>query len=337
MTIRANHLTVARILLLPLPCWLLYQGTWERMWALALFAVLGLTDYFDGLLARRQGATPLGKLLDPIADKIFVTSMAIPLVDLGIMPLWMIWMILGREYLVTELRRALSAVDKRLPVTELAKIKTTLQMTGFGLMVMIQTFPGKEVAIAFLSGALAATSVLAATIFLRFGEFTSRMRTALGFMAAGLTMALLLPPRQVLDMYGAVILGITLFSAAGYIVKGLPVVASSGLAAVARVLLSLAAPLIPLAFLGRLEARWHWIVLLILCVEFVAQGIDTWGMQSDKWSDSGAKGMAKGAVAVVVFGVALFQPWLLSFRAAAFIVLLSSCAFLAGSMITVAR
>ena len=72
MKIRANHLTILRIILLPLPYFLIYGDIRARIAALAAFTLIGFTDYLDGLLARRDGSTPLGKLLDPLADKICI-------------------------------------------------------------------------------------------------------------------------------------------------------------------------------------------------------------------------------------------------------------------------
>ncbi len=308
MTLKANHLTIARMVLLPLPVWLLYHGTWARMWALAAFAILGLTDYLDGLLARRQGATPLGKLLDPIADKIFVASMVLPLVDLEILPLWMGWLLMMREFLVTELRRELSTTGEGLPVVELAKVKTTLQMSGLGLMVMTATFPGKEVTMAFLSGALVSTAVLAITIFVRFGEFSFRMRSALLFMTAGLVTALLLPPRQVNLVYGLVIVAITLFTGAGYAVRGLPTVAARGGRAVMELVCTLLTPLAPLLFFHAISPWGRILLLLLICEEFASQGLETWVTQKGGTRSSSARHLVKGGVALVAFATAWFAP-----------------------------
>ena len=316
MTIRANHLTVARMVLLPLPVWLLYQGTWGRMWALALLALLGLTDYLDGLLARRQGATALGRLLDPIADKIFVAAMVIPLVDLQILPLWMGWLLLFREFLVTELRREMSRVGLGLPVVELAKIKTTLQMTGLGLMVMTATFPGREVTTAFLSGALVSTAILAITIYIRFGEFTFRMRAALGLMAAGLLTALLLPARQVNLVYGGVIVAVTLFTGAGYALRGLPVVAARGGWALLELTARLTAPLLPLALFHHLPGWAAPLLLVIISQELAVQGLETWEAPPPEGPPLSPTALVKGGATAAAFGVALGRPTLLSPAAA---------------------
>ena len=197
MKIRANHLTALRIILLPLPYFLLYGGNGARIAALAALTLLGLTDYLDGLLARRDGSTPLGKLLDPIADKIFIAVFMVPLVDLGILPLWIVWPIFFREFLVTELRRFYTASRRQLRVTELAKIKTTLQMIGAGLILITDMFPDKSVLISFLSGALLATLFLSVGLYWRDGHLSTRMQTALILLVLGLAVGLVLRASQI--------------------------------------------------------------------------------------------------------------------------------------------
>ncbi len=282
MTLRANHLTLMRIVLLPLPYFLVYMGTWARMVALLIFFLLGLTDYLDGLLARRQGCTPLGKLLDPIADKIFIVVIMIPLVDLDMLPLWLIWPIFLREFLVTELRRFLSGGNEQLPVTELAKIKTTLQMIGAGLILLTDTFPDKTVTIAFLSGALLSTAFLATGIYWRFGEFSFRMKAALVLLLAGLMVALIFNAQNAILIYGLAMLFITLFTGFQYASKGLPACFKQGPMAVARLVSSLSLPLITLALMPFVSKGANPIITWILSMEFATQGLDMWSATSQK-------------------------------------------------------
>src|SRR5438132_13116570 len=104
----ADQLTVARIAASPfvigLYVWNFHNHAY---WATALFIVAMATDQIDGWLARRQGrTTPLGSLLDPVADKLLVLTTLIMLVDLDICPGWMVAAIVARDLLVSGLRPA---------------------------------------------------------------------------------------------------------------------------------------------------------------------------------------------------------------------------------------
>jgi len=285
MKIRANHLTALRIILLPLPYFLVYGGKRARIAAIVAFALLGLTDYLDGLLARRDGSTALGRLLDPVADKIFISVTLIPLVDLHILPLWIVWPIFLREFLVTELRRFLTGAKKQLRVTELAKIKTTLQMIGAGLILAVDTFPDKTVIIAFLYGALVATLFLSVGLYWRDNHLSTRMKVALGLLMLGLGVALALRPRQIILAYGLIILGITLVSGSQYLLIGLPECLKQGLLAFGRLIASLILPLLSLAMMSLLPQKMEMtslLVVLILALEFGSRCLDIWAAQAGK-------------------------------------------------------
>ncbi|NIA08800.1 MAG: hypothetical protein GWP10_03300 [Nitrospiraceae bacterium] len=284
MRIRANHLTVLRIILLPLPYFLVYGGKGARIAAILAFALLGITDYLDGLLARHDGSTALGRLLDPLADKIFVVVSLIPLVDLHILPLWIVWPIFLREFLVTELRRFLTGAKKELHVTEIAKIKTTIQMIGAGLILTVDTFPDKTVAIALLSGALIATVFLAIGLYWRDNYLSSRMRVALGLLVLGLGVGLAFRPHQIILTYGLIMLGITLVSGSQYLLIGLPECLKQGLPALGRLIASLLLPLLTLALmpLAPQGMKMTSLVVLILALEFGGQGLDMWAAQEGK-------------------------------------------------------
>ena len=107
----ANIMTLARIVLMPIPGWLLYQGASYLYACVAAIFVIGITDWLDGIVARRQGPTVLGGLLDPIADKIFVAVIFLPLAERAVpewgravIPMWMTCCIFVRDFLVTSLR-----------------------------------------------------------------------------------------------------------------------------------------------------------------------------------------------------------------------------------------
>ncbi len=282
MILKANHLTAARIILLPLPYLLLYGGTSSRIVALVILTILGITDYLDGLLARREGTTALGALLDPLADKMFTAVMLIPLVDLGILPLWVVWPIFLREFLVTELRHVLKQAQKDLPVTELAKIKTTIQMTGAGLILITDTFPDKTVPVAFISGALLATIFLGIALYIREGSISTRMQVALAMLTTALFARLILDTQATILTYGAVITGITLASGAQYATKGLPECLRQGPLCLLKLVASLAVPMLAVSLIQVVPKDLTFLILLILCLEFGAQGIDMWAAEKGR-------------------------------------------------------
>ncbi len=210
MKITANRLTFLRILLLPLPCLLLYGGPGAKLTALGLGSLLGLTDYFDGKLARQQGITRLGTFLDPIADKIFIATLYFFLARLGFLPLWLVAGLLLREFLVSALR---PRVPGSLPVVWLAKVKTTFQMLGAALLVALAAFP--QWAFWFF---------LAAALLLMFGALISRasiQRKLFLYGVAGLLPFLVLLPREQASLVlGLGVLAITWLSAWPYLQKG---------------------------------------------------------------------------------------------------------------------
>src|SRR5262249_51252237 len=109
--ITANQVTFARLILLPIGTWLLYRGVRGRWVALFAMTVVGCTDFVDGWLARRQGPTVLGGLMDPIADKVFVALIFLPAIDLGWLPWWMVTILFVREFVVTAARSSYERRD----------------------------------------------------------------------------------------------------------------------------------------------------------------------------------------------------------------------------------
>lgn len=136
MQITANQVTVARLAALPFLGYTVYGDVRLRIWGVVVGALIGLTDSLDGYLARKQGVTILGSLLDPVADKVFVVVCYACYADRHGLPWWVAAAILSRELLVTVLRSTLEGRGRRLPSTVLAKAKTWVQMLGFGFVVL---------------------------------------------------------------------------------------------------------------------------------------------------------------------------------------------------------
>jgi CDP-diacylglycerol--glycerol-3-phosphate 3-phosphatidyltransferase len=137
----ANMLTVGRLFLLPPMIVLFYVPTLWAAWAcLALYTVGAVTDWLDGWIARRYNAqSEFGRFLDPIADKIFVVTVLLMLVAVDrVTGIWVIAVIiiLMREFLVAGVREFLGPKGISVPVTGLAKWKTTVQMVCTGFLIM---------------------------------------------------------------------------------------------------------------------------------------------------------------------------------------------------------
>jgi cardiolipin synthase (CMP-forming) len=135
-------LTLSRIIAIPVVVALFYvEGNYVRYIACAIYTAAAVTDYFDGYFARVwQQQTKLGRIFDPIADKLLVASTILMLVafdriaGLDVLPALVI---LCREVLVSGLREFLAEINKhKLPVTRLAKWKTGIQMTALGFFIV---------------------------------------------------------------------------------------------------------------------------------------------------------------------------------------------------------
>lgn len=101
-----------------------------------VFSVAAISDWVDGYLARRyESITPLGKLMDPLADKILVATALIMLVPLERIPAWIALTIIVREILVTGLRGMASSAGVVVAASGLGKIKSTLQYIGLGILI----------------------------------------------------------------------------------------------------------------------------------------------------------------------------------------------------------
>jgi CDP-diacylglycerol--glycerol-3-phosphate 3-phosphatidyltransferase len=126
-----NQLTIARIILAPVfMIFLLINNLYSQYFATFIFIVASLTDLYDGYLARKTGViTGFGKFMDPLADKILVSTAFISFVALGYVQTWMILIIILREFLVTGLRSLAAYKGVVILPSILAQWKTACQMT----------------------------------------------------------------------------------------------------------------------------------------------------------------------------------------------------------------
>ena len=149
-----NLLTLSRILAVPILVFLLWRpAPIDYAITFVLYCVVGITDYFDGYLARAQGRiSRLGQFLDPIADKIMVAAVLIMLIssrkanpEPEIAGLHIIagLIILLREIIVSGLREFLAGLQVSVPVSRLAKWKTTFQLVALGALILGGALPAQ--------------------------------------------------------------------------------------------------------------------------------------------------------------------------------------------------
>ena len=136
-----NILTVSRILAIPAICAAFYlPGAWSAWVPLVLFAAAGITDWFDGYLARKWGQmSDLGRFLDPVADKLLVAAVILMLIAferIDRITCLAAVVIMCREVTVTGLREFLAELRVKVPVSRLAKWKTTVQLIALGILIV---------------------------------------------------------------------------------------------------------------------------------------------------------------------------------------------------------
>jgi CDP-diacylglycerol--glycerol-3-phosphate 3-phosphatidyltransferase len=166
-----NALTVLRIFLVPLLVVVLltrFEG--HVYFGAAIFGLAVLTDYLDGFFARRRNeVTRLGILLDPLADKLLTAAAFLSLVEMGLVPAWVVMIILARELAVTALRNAAAGRGVLIRASGLGKGKMVAQVTAILLLLLSRPLPMLR-----LPGLVALVAVVVVTLvsgtdyFLRF-------------------------------------------------------------------------------------------------------------------------------------------------------------------------
>ncbi len=134
-----TKLTVSRLILVPFFMFFLQNGMdWL---ALTIFVIASLTDFLDGYLARKWNQiSDLGKLLDPLADKILVAAALIIFVELHIVPAWAVVIIIGRELFVSVMRAVLAAKGVVVAAGKIGKVKTATQMIAIIMILSAGAF-----------------------------------------------------------------------------------------------------------------------------------------------------------------------------------------------------
>lgn len=123
--------------LVDLTSWL---AAWREVLGVVIFLTAAATDWLDGWLARRRGeVTTLGKLLDPIADKLLTVSAFISLVELRLAPAWMVVVIVGREFAVSGMRSIAATRGLVIAASSWGKLKTVAQIVAITLLILTHT------------------------------------------------------------------------------------------------------------------------------------------------------------------------------------------------------
>lgn len=136
--ITPNNITLLRIILIPLLLvFMVPDSVVDRWIALMIFLLASATDWLDGFVARRRGqVTTLGKLLDPVADKLLVTAALLPLVRKDLVPDYMAALLIGREFLVSGLRSVASAEGVVIAAGRVGKWKMGMSITAISFLIV---------------------------------------------------------------------------------------------------------------------------------------------------------------------------------------------------------
>jgi CDP-diacylglycerol--glycerol-3-phosphate 3-phosphatidyltransferase len=168
-----NTLTLFRIAAVPIIVILMLFPNRVSCWVAAiLFSAAAITDYLDGYFARRFGlVSNLGKVMDPVADKLLVSSAFIMLTALGWVPAWMVCIIIGREIAVTGLRNIIAENREDVSASNLGKYKTGFQIAAAIPLLIHYPFFGLDahaIGTFFLWGALVFTLWSGVDYFIKF-------------------------------------------------------------------------------------------------------------------------------------------------------------------------
>lgn len=140
-----NLLTISRILLVPLILLLLLPGMENRVtsfFAFCLFVVASLTDMIDGWLARRlKIVSTIGKFLDPLADKLIYLTLLVAFTPSGIVPMWLVMIVLIRELFITGLRTVAAGEGMVIAASWGGKLKTIFALVGMSFLLIYHTYP----------------------------------------------------------------------------------------------------------------------------------------------------------------------------------------------------
>lgn len=217
MKITANMVTLSRLFLIPVPfAGMIFGDAYIRWICFAVLALLGMTDWVDGMLARKYGPTKLGGLLDPVADKVFVAAAFLVVAGVGWFPAWFVALILFREFIIGGLRTAVAMRGETVTTSDWAKIKTEWQMVGVGVIFLLRMLSpaGQDVAILILWAFFAGASLIIKFILRR--ALPHWAMPAVYGVSVVTFIQLIWGASVTIPVAMAMIFGITWFSAANY-------------------------------------------------------------------------------------------------------------------------
>jgi len=183
-----NALTVLRIFLVPLlVVVLLTRFEWHLYFGAAIYSIAVLTDFLDGFIARRRNqVTRVGIILDPLADKLINAAAFLSLVEIGLVPAWVVMIILAREIAVTGLRNVAAGRGILIRASGLGKAKMVVQVTAILLVLLSRPLPALRVpGLVALGVVVAVTLASGADYFLRFWKDVMQGGGSRGAMLGG--------------------------------------------------------------------------------------------------------------------------------------------------------
>ena len=275
MRITANQVTLARIFLLPVPVYMLIYGETVQWWvAFGIFVILGATDFVDGWMARKEGPTRLGSLIDPVADKIFIAAIMLSMIAIGVFSPWVVSVLLSREFLMTALRSSVAIRQQVFKTSVLAKLKTVIQMGGLGTIFFTISMPPN--ALSIVCGALAVPFLITSLAYFFRGKKIPFWSTPVFFAFLLVTiLAQVVSKETNIAVQMGIIIAFTWASALDYLIGSFKMFRSSGITNGdwARILWSVVYGI----FVAPLVAYYPIIVLPLLVsisLEFGLGGID---------------------------------------------------------------
>jgi CDP-diacylglycerol--glycerol-3-phosphate 3-phosphatidyltransferase len=277
--VTANQVTVARLIPMPLIAWLIYQGETGWWLAIGIALVVGSTDYLDGHLARKYGPTVLGALLDPLADKVFLALMYVPLADRGLLPAVAIALMFVREFLVTAMRSAYAQRAIQFETSYLAKVKTWVQMQGVGTLMVCSLLEPTAVYVLLVTG-VAVPFLLLLVLYAVRRRVYRNLWVGGAFCALPLLLYIAADARGDLRLFfhGCtwILTVLTWVSALDYLVGGLPRLRRAGGFGRADAVRVIGAALLPAILIAALVAGAAppWAILGLFAIELAVGGLD---------------------------------------------------------------
>ncbi len=275
--ITANRVTFVRLFAMPIVAYLLITDMTNRnLWiALVLGTLIGCTDFVDGYLARKHGPTVLGGLLDPIADKVFISFSYIPFVLFDLVPGWMVALLFVREFLVTALRTSYERRDLTMKTSYLSKVKTWTQMQVLAVIILV-ILVGQTAGFGYAILAGIAVPVVGVAVF---WATRKKLWTGACIMAAsnvvlyGLYWTRDIPLTLTVAMF--VVLVVTWLSGFDYFTSGVKMLRSRGDLDRADYIRYIGAIGLPIICLQLVQQPFSiWVPIVIIATELAIGGLD---------------------------------------------------------------